>query len=128
MRDSIVTYPAYFTGTRCFSSSSQFRTMFIFCGPPPADAADTSFIIRNRLPSWLNSGACIACVISSALRLFLRPHDAALMHPVLQKLQLGLLCFSILLPKVLDMTPDQFGIGCVFIQFEVPGHVLASTV
>jgi hypothetical protein len=45
------------TGTRCFSSSSQFRTMLIFCGAPAADASltDSGFIIRNRLPSGLRS-------------------------------------------------------------------------
>jgi hypothetical protein len=50
----------YFVGTRCFSSSSQFRTMLIFRGPTAVGAAAVDaggFIIRNRFPSELRSQA-----------------------------------------------------------------------
>jgi len=51
--------PNHLTGTLCFSSSSQFRTIVIFGrSPDPVDgAAPGGFIIKNRLPSgWMSHG------------------------------------------------------------------------
>ena len=47
---------SYFMGTRCFSSSVQFKTILILRGFLATAGLDpTSFIVRNRLPAGLIS-------------------------------------------------------------------------
>lgn len=65
----------HFVGTRCFSTSNQFTTMLILCGPPPVESEDTSLIIRKRLPSGLISqglGSTLAPGTSFAVTYVLR--------------------------------------------------------